>query len=534
MIVGGDEIIPFYREYDGELADTEAKYAPLWYDPAKPEFKAIKENFFFSHGRYADTTGDDWLKGEFELATGRIVGVNAEDLKKFVGRGIAGPKANDTGILASSGICVNLLPPKYEERCYDLDYPQLMFDSRGINYDSDMVESESWRSQDLIDAANQGAFSWFVEGGHSDYDALDCPGDTCGTTTVLPAHVTGLAASLKADAPFVALGGCHAGLVVSDDNSRTADDNLVWAWVDKEASAVVGSTAFVGGDMWCDFFPAGEGWFNNLFLYFTPFPWNWEPKSFGEAVRLASKDYMGWPWFGSAKKAVNQFLLYGVPWTKPKFPTAQTTAVMSLPSPTEGELGPIQGSATLQPSAYSRTIDFVVSDHDLETVGEYELIAIPGAEQVIEHLKPVLPVLRAPTCSLPPDATITGLTLASGTSGSLGVHNIPSGYIGPISVSPQHFTNETDVTGLYPEPNFGYDVNHYADRTEVNVLFYPAQHDPTTKETILWTEATLELTYETPSAIVISAFSSDKASYHYGQPINTTATVENVGTVESD
>jgi len=92
MIIGNDEIIPFYR-ICAPRAEDEHKYY---------EGKTFFWNgYYFTDNPYADTSGDDWKEGKVELASGRIVGVTSNDMKDLIERGIMGNDQNvDNAIVA--------------------------------------------------------------------------------------------------------------------------------------------------------------------------------------------------------------------------------------------------------------------------------------------------------------------------------------------------------------------------------------------------------------------------------------------------
>ncbi len=185
------------------------------------------------------------------------------------------------------------------------------------------------------------------------------------------------------------------------------------------------------------------------------------------------------------------------------------------------------GSGARSGGTFSKTFTFNVSDYNVTQQDSFDLLDIPGAEtDVTEHL-PVLPYFVT-TMTLPKNSSVISLRLVGGDTKSLGQLNIPSIHFIPGS-GQWGLSDVMDVTGLYPETNYDHRVRHGRDNTEVVIFFDPVQHNVDTKETTLWTGATVEVQYQVEECIFISALRTDKEDYITTEPVIVTATLQNVG-----
>ena len=186
------------------------------------------------------------------------------------------------------------------------------------------------------------------------------------------------------------------------------------------------------------------------------------------------------------------------------------------------------GSGARSGGTFSKTFTFNVSDYNVTQQDSFDLLDIPGAETNFTELAPILPYFVT-TLRLPKDSSVVSLRLVGGDTISLGQLNIPSIYFIP-GTGLYELSDIIDVeAGMYPETNYDHRVRHGRDDTEVIIFFDPVQHNADTKETTLWTEATVEVQYQVEECIFISALRTDKEDYITTEPVIVTATLHNVG-----
>jgi hypothetical protein len=390
-----------------------------------------------------------------------------------------------------------------------------------------MVEATGWSRGEITQTMNEGAM-FFVEGMHNDFGCVQCP-DGCLT----PGHVVDLSGTAEEDRPFVGLGGCHGGLVADEDGTANSGDNNVWAWVHKGASGVVGSTALVYGNYDYGNFPCGERWFNDFYLNLQDSVGGRDLfREVGQAWRLASVDFdPGSWWSNTEKRSVVQFVLYGVPWMRPPVSDGAVMAAGVSPRVTGFETMSSRPVA-LGSESYSQTVTFSISDHDVISDQGYELIEIPGAMQMANENKPVLPKLYGPVLQLPAGSVVTNVKLTQGSTVTLGTRRIPAAQLSTTIDPKPGFKDETDVEGIYPDPIVGYDSATHASYLAVKPFLMPVQHNPQTQETLLWQEATLAVSYQAPAPATLAQLSTDKVEYGTGETIEVVVQIANVSAAD--
>lgn len=508
MIVGGRDVVPFYP-VTGEL---------------------------LSDGPYADTMGEDYGNGQFELATGRIIGQSPGDMKALIERGLQGPASMDNAVLASTGACIQIFPPAAELRCVNLDYAEDILDNFGIGFTPDMVASEDWSGETLIDSANADPFSFFVFGGHSQNSTnLVCPNaPDCGSTYFSPSDVSGLNLAVEQYRPIIALCGCSLGSI--PDGYLDPNTNMTGAWLQKGASAVLAPTSAASIDPTCETLlgnPAVAGaelWLNNFFYWLGT-------ESCPGQSSCSRMRTIGSAWQETSRKLVGgdsttrlQFVLYGVPWMRPPFTTVggQTTELGMTPAHRSIPGIPI----VLEPTIVTRSLTFEVTNYEITESEDYEWIVISGTQEARQHLKPILPRWLGPAIILPADAVFESLAVVSGTHESLGSVHVPNFYASTSAYPTYPYTDTTDVSGLYPQSPSGYHLTSFADHIEIQPFLYPAQHDPGTEETLLWTHATLQLTYTLTNPVAISSFGLSADRVRPAETLQASALIHNAGASE--
>ncbi len=250
------------------------------------------------------------------------------------------------------------------------------------------------------------------------------------------------------------------------------------------------------------------------------------------------KKQLAAPW-NEAKdtRTVTEFNLFGIPWMKLNFPLKKPKSASEVSSDTEKpgigksstkrlKNGDIIGSETRSGGIFSRTFTFSTADYDVSKEGVFDIITVPGTVLSYSDLKPVIPVYKV-ILSLPKGVSLISAKLTDGETQHIGQFNIPKLEDDPYASS--GFTELTDVSGLYPRPNYWHTVAPMSRHDEIIIYFHPVQHDVNTRETTLWTEATVEVQYQVEECIFISALRTDKEDYITTEPVIVTATLQNVG-----
>lgn len=515
LIVGGDDILPFYRIKD-----------PTWDIPFFPQTEAnytdlivTKNDYYFSDTKYADLKNDDYMKGELEAEIGRIVGANVKDMKKLMLKGLEGPKGDENIVLASHGW-----------PCIDTDGALSIFINNGFGVSVDTIRNNNWTRETFKNCVNQGV-KFVVDFTHANHTLFCCGNNEWPRLTV--EYIQTNIDKLNDDSGyFVGIGGCHGGAI--EDNERGAPDSssLAYKFINKGACGYFGSSGYTKQCSLCDDKAFGEVLFDSFFSRLNNY------RSVGTAYRLACINYdEGWIWTSWDKKTVTEFNIFGIPWMEPNFPESGNCGSLNTSSyngktldfweskPKRIETERVKGSP-LSPEIFGKNVTFTVADYSISQHESFDLINIAGAQLQHKHFEPVLPMLKM-TLNLPKDSSITSVQLIEGHTQSLGQLNIPNSQPSTTTDPLPPFTEDTEITGLYPLTNYGYDVDHYNDHVEVKIYFVPVQHDVDTKETTLWDEATLEVQYEIEGSIFVSVFSTSKSKYNTAEDISATSVIEN-------
>ena len=554
LIVGGDEILPFYRLYDlGENSPPGyGLFTPLvmnryFSDTFFHEDHEIYDTFF-EWGQMTDNgmiyhrehISFPVISGPaHSVSHGRIVGASVSDMLSLINKGLSGPGGEDNVILASTGDGV--VQHLNEELADVFTARKLTVNRRDEETVFPLIANDSWRCQDFIEAVNRGA-KYVIEGSHSYPDLFKTlgQGEDCGTDDLDRLH--------DSQGYFVAMLGCFAGAVKERSDDHTSC--LAYEFIHKGACGYFGSYPMVySNDKRNSEAVYGAELFD-LFIriLMTEAPSVTVGEAFGKAVseygKADWKDWAGTVPRGDVgyeypyHRTLMQFHLYGLPWMEPAFPEPDRRRTEISPRRDEkdriGKSGPTglrkrtaAGSAARSGGTFARTLTFSVTDYDISQEDAFDLVSIPGARFRYSSFRPVVSYFTT-ELTLPEGASVLSAEVTGGSTRSLGQLNLPIFYI-PEEPDASQFTEFTYFTGLYPDPACSWRTVPYTNHTEVLIDFSPVQHNVDTKETTLWTEATVEVRYEVEECIFISDLRTDKESYKSNEPVIVTATVNNVG-----
>jgi len=198
LIVGDDDLIPFYRRWDGTgyeglvLRNCDGLPGcehPGWCEDSdtNPAIHATDENYYFTDDFYANMSGSDWLEGELEMAVGRLVGETAADMLNLLRNGTRLEQGGTHQVALFSlggwqlglepttapGAIPNLLnvPARFGARLFEVrndeEWPPTV----------DVMRPYSW-GQEEFDAILDDGFDLFFEGAEI----------SCGYGQICPAH----------------------------------------------------------------------------------------------------------------------------------------------------------------------------------------------------------------------------------------------------------------------------------------------------------------------------------------------------------
>ena len=539
MIVGGDEVIPFYR-YKDPKNDEKEWY--IEYAGSNPRLIAGNYNYYFTDNPYGDTKGNDWDQGYLEIAIGRILGESINDMKNLIENGIGNPEHTGRAILTScSGWELGFLPDK-DGKNPDYCNVSKLFVDKGFEVKNDdesprTIESDIWKESDLISISN-GGMDVFMIGGHDNFwIACIPPEDYCISDPddefTMDDINSGRYTRFDIDKPIVVIPGCHGGAAVPKPEGG-ANRDLVFGLVRHNVSAYIGAQGYSYGTP-NDYDNCIWGEYLIQLFYSKLLASMKQTNTLGEALRWAKYNYpfgKQHPTVGASdsvdKKTVTEYCLYGVPWHKITYPTKNKSSASFAKANIMQLNKQIKISETKQTlnQQYFKTIEIKNLTYNITKIDGYDIISIePICKLSYKQGCPVVPYIEVYSLPLPEDANITNISIVSSSSQSIGNYKVPIADIKPFSQGGLSFTNKTNITGFYPQ-----NLTEY-EKTSGGYVFYiyPIKINPQTHETIFYQNITINIVYQTPTPITITDFSPSKTEYVTGEPINASLTVENVG-----
>ncbi|MBM3190634.1 MAG: hypothetical protein FJZ90_18195, partial [Chloroflexi bacterium] len=242
LIVGDDNIIPFYRRDDP--ANAEANHPNVWNN--HPVLNAaVSRDYYFTDNRYADMDDANWQRGDIDLAAGRIVGPTAAEMTNFFLNAMDGP-ALDTNraVLGTYGGRDFILPGANN------DLVEALRDERGMDLKNDTeipvtVENDTWTEAQFRAIMNLG-FDLFHFQGHSEVNVMEMANGSFFWANEVPNANVGNA--ISDHRPFFYLGSaCRAGFSLATQ----WQDSLVYSFAHHNASGVIASASLSSSD-WDD------------------------------------------------------------------------------------------------------------------------------------------------------------------------------------------------------------------------------------------------------------------------------------------
>jgi hypothetical protein len=553
LVVGNDEELPFYR-YDDPYND-EAYWGVT--SATNPAIRATDEDFFFTDNPYADVSGNNWQTGDIELWSGRLLGETAADMLSLLAEGVDWNNGRTGGVVMASvdGWELGLEPDDGRAgEISDLyDVPSL-FRAKGFAVRNDDVPTTEVRTIDVMSPFEGGSTSWntnfrnaannaggmdlFFIGGHDGYDHAVIPGDDFS-----PDDTPTLYTRFDVDHPISMIVGCHGGLPVPDVGvPGGADDSMVYDLVSEGTRAYIGATGYSYGspnnlhrNTWGE--RLIQRFFGNLLA-----PAGSNSMTIGKAMAEAKRDYT----FGFGandaldRKTVTEFNVYGVPWSFLFYPNAleEATEVAGIVK-TDAAVEPVYTTrvapaAAVAEGVYSKTFEIVVDgyavDEEVEDGIVYELFSIKGGDVAVAPGDPILPFVKGYELPMPAEAKITAVEILKTAANPIGRHNVPIARVRPWTEGGLSYTTKSDIFQLYPASE---DLVQYQPSAD-GVVFtvFPIQHNPATDETIFHNYFAVEVTYEAPLTVAVTAFDTNKPQYAPGEEIGTLTRISNVGAAD--
>jgi len=511
VILGGDEIVPYYRMDDDDysscwLTGCEEDYWAKGRAGDGPLFDVYDDNYFLSDNIYADIGGSrsDWESGNLELAIGRIVGDNAAAMQQLIENGDQGAEPLTEAVLTSiSGNDVDWMKNRLEAKKVDI---------HGLG-NPDLTENDNWTRADFVGAWESNS-QYLYYGGHANPFSWQ----SGNKESIAQSNIT--AGQIGTNHPLLVSTGCNTAVPLQG--------GLTYHLVDLGFSGIVASTGLstYHPTQWLT---AGGESLNNKYVEELVRTGDYSTYStqFGEALRDVKRNFNGKVF--PDKKTTLEYVYYGLPWAFMETPDNVADLAAAQGATVKGYDLTVATPTQFAANSYSRIIDTTVYSYTLTTVEGYDLLHIEGAETIADLASPALPYLTR-IFYLPPASTVTGLSLVSEHSVALGTRNVPS--TAPITT---YDTGSGLVpftgTGVHPAVRYTYEVVSYTEHTMVKVTVILAQYNTDTDALTLFDDTRLQLTYETYTPAVITMLNFSEPEFRGDEAITGQAAIENVSSV---
>jgi len=519
LIVGDDNVVPFYRQYDDTGAEGDEP------DAEDPVIEAlVSHNYFFTDNPYGDgsygTGSDDWETGDLDAAVGRIVGATADDMATLVRSGRLGPRASAGRALLASVSDWDLWLP-------GTDIVSVIMNDLGYAVNQALIDDSATKSQ-AVDEMQMGLTA-MVLGGHGGPDGVNMagpgswPGGERGIVGYqLPQYDVG--GCLSYNRIFFEVLGCRTGFSHSIEG---AYGSMVYALAHHEAS---GGIAMAG--LACCATPGRDVASESERL--TSDVWVWakldatKTNPLGWSLMRAKGNYVptdGY-WGTDDEKVLQQTTYFGLPWMRLYDSTARGE-LKAVPADAPGNAGWAVSRADGTDGTYTMTAHIDASDYAItHTVDGFDLIHVTGMDQATGLEWPILPI-TALDLVLPISATVTTLALTPEQPVTLDNLEIPS--YSHVS-SPEAITATYTATlgGPYSE-GATQSADPAGSYQMVRVQVLPAAYDAAADQATLYRSLDVVVTYDSDQRLALSFFEPDKVQYVPGEPVGAVARVINAG-----
>ena len=510
VLVGGDEVIPFYRADDDDYgscsvddceddhwAKGNAGNGVLW--------DVYADNYFLTDNIYADIGGDkrNWENGDLELAIGRIAGADAGSMRSLIRNGYnVGEALSSAGLSSVGGLSVG-----------DID-DALADEGVTIHGQSnpDITENNAWRAADFVQVW-QRDWQVFLFGSHADPNTWATGEKKNYAMESIPwADLDN--PNIAANRSLLFSTGCNFAVPLAN--------GLTHFMIDQSFSGVIGSSgvSYYNESSW---FELGGEKLANEYAKILMKP-DTHTSPFGEALREAKRNFD--PGNGTDRKTMLEYVYYGLPWAHVSYGDANRQRAQVV-APTPGYAVALSTPRPAGVDSYQLQIAASVDSYLQTELEGYDLLVIDGADSLTDGVSPALPYI-VQTIFLPPGSTVSGLSLMSETTTNLGVQSLPT--LEPITTYDETsgvlpFTG----TGIYPSPQrWAYQVVDFPEYTAVEVLIYLAAYNGATDVLTLFNNTQLALDYTTTASAVIRSLQVGQPSYVVGQSVAALAEIQNV------
>ena len=485
MIVGGDEIIPFFE----------------WPNPnfgyKFPDGSTDDDTYIYTDYFYGDLN-DDLIK--VDLAIGRIIGDGYDDLISLLDVSLI-PNTDNDALIARD-----------DHHIDDAKIVEKILSDNGLfveNYANDIGLVNHLQDKSLI--YHMGHANWYTWGNKLFAATLHTPWTGLGDT-----H------------PVVHTTGCYAALAKSGDLDYMGlwgSVSIPMAFIGEGASTYIGATGSSIVDN------NGEGFSETLNRYFIEGILDGE--STGNALKEALKSYINehsllfennWSGSGLDRKTVLQFVHYGNPKYIP-YPGA-SYQVTSAVDTTLFDPGVSIFCADAGADIHTLNVNISISNYTLVDTGGYDIISIPGAGFGCDSNGYTVPSLSSANINLTKNSEPQNINLTSFKKIKLpGTYNFP--FWSPTVIGHNGSTTSAIDNSSKPLYTPLFVENPNGTKTVV-IQILPVEYNPDTCEAYLYTDFNFSIDYLI-SNVQLSDLYISKQYISKGEEISVSTNLVNTG-----
>ena len=542
-IIGGDDIIPFFRAFDPSSYNYRnrrgvvvATHPTVYHfrqshDATNVTRADANNNYLFTDIIYRDYDGEEWENGNVEnIYVGRIVGCNPDEMRTLL---ISSNKqtSNSRNVVKLENNMRNGELDTFHSNAEDAGY-NVVTEIDGVNIDVDNVAGKFGRVR-LVTGTDDPAvwtnfFNFYT--GEDDITDFDIMRFMCHGSVTLIADSEGsnnndiyftgrqifqnrqaISNSFNDFSPFLVFDACLVGIV-----DGLSSNNLFNALLPTNTRGLLGSS----GVTWTPYISDFNDLYTNELMQFA---------STGKALNIADRTYINDDILRSGFKryTVLQMNIFGLPWASVTPPGKENLPQLRRRAANNKTRSVIRSQAKDQSS---KKIIVDTSTYQIQS-DIYDLVVINDFKMSHKINMPVLPE-NTISVNIPLNATLNSVNVTFSNEIDAGQLNIPAFFPPPPMPDDDAYEGgfiecPQDV-GVYPETKYYSSLTENVGFQQVNIKIMPVVFNAQTKETTIYGTVTIDVNFTTPNQGITKQFTSDQRTYTVGSTIQTTTAVENI------
>ena len=551
LIVGGDDIIPFYRmkgipsDWLNGINDN-GFHRLNYYDASRYTKEAARNDFAYSDIIYADSDNEDYTDAQVEnIYPGRIIGQDYKVLLNSLKRVTQPRNQHDNVIIAAH---FNPDPESDESRfpssakeLTEISNPSnctmnSLCANYKVNEENQASLYETVINFNMVQNEFIHPFDHFIWRGHgsnsttSRFNSLDF--DKSITINSQSKPISQLFASYKSNFTMIA---CLNGLVDRDNVSSVNNRLMIYSLTRNNARDILAATTISNGSK-------NNTFVNDYYRSIVGCPLDGEPsnivwkssKTLGESLKearlqsVSSNEMEGSSKYYRACAPI--YVLYGSPWNKysPPTKTRQPLLVRNLNSQNSIIFKYYKTKIkSTQYNTFTKEICETIENYTINKISTFDFISINEYKQrELDEQVPVLPAKRF-SFKFSKNTKINSIQVIPSKSVNIGNLNIPGcSVIELIENSSSRYIDLPDSVGLY-DTVYDYNIYNINSHKVLWIDLIPIIYNAETDEAILHKQMCININYETPSNGVLTS-EIDKSQFTFGEKVPCVVGLENI------